>query len=151
MNSLNFEDTVYVMNMRIRMIRDTLRLSTPPGLFLEKTTDDLGFINVVLTFLVRTLKENNGQLSGNGEFDNISDAEWQFNQLLTEVLYDSGSFFPQSAPEIREKILTLRENSNTRRKELFESVQAAAVIAIAAGGQAEPVVSSAELSGLLGA
>jgi hypothetical protein len=133
------------------MIRDTLRLNTPPGLFLEKTMDDLGFINVVLTVLVRTLKESNGQLSGNGEFDNISDAEWQFNQLLTEVLYDSSSFFPQSAPEIREKILTLRENSNTRRKELFESGQAAAVIAIAAGAQAEAVVSSADLSGLLGA
>jgi hypothetical protein len=152
MNSLNFEDTVYVMNMRIRMIRDTLRLSAPPGLFLEKTMDDLGFINVVLTVLVRTLKEKNHHLSGNGEFDNISDAEWQFNQLLTEVLYDSGSFFPQSATEIREKILSLRENSNTRRKELFASGQAASAFAIASGtAQPEPVVSSAELSGLLGA
>jgi hypothetical protein len=147
MNSLNFEDTVFIMNMRIRMIQYTLRLSPPPGLFLETTLNDLAFINVILNFLVRTLKENNSQLSGNGEFDSVSDAEWQFNQLLTEFLYDSGLFASHVNAEIREKILSLRENSNMRRNDLFESGQAAAV---AAGDQAEPVVSFAELNGLLG-
>jgi hypothetical protein len=65
---------------------------------------------------------------------------------LTEFLYDSGLFASHVNAEIREKILSLRDNSNMRRNDLFESGQTSA----ASGDSGEPVVSFAELNGLLG-
>ena len=93
------------------MLRDTLRLSPPPELFLEKSLDDLGFLNDVLAGLC-------DKYNGNGEFDSISDAEWQFNQLLTEFSLDSSPFRVSDFPETFEKITGLRRESDFRRKTL---------------------------------
>ena len=118
------------------MIRDTLRLSPPPELFLEKSLDDLGFLNDILANLT-------DQYNGNGEFDGISDAEWQFNQLLTEFSLDSSPFRVRDFPETWEKITELRRESDSRRKTLENSAIPAET------ARTEPVVSSAELNGLL--
>ncbi|MDR0290803.1 MAG: hypothetical protein LBI06_07705 [Treponema sp.] len=130
--------------MRIRLVRDTLRLNPPPELFLERSMDDLTFVNGVLEILVRTFLENSNRHGGNGEADYISDTEWQFTQLLTEFSLESSPFSAASFPETTQKIAALREASNSRRKTIegfgFPTETA----------QAEPVVSSAELSGLLG-
>jgi hypothetical protein len=45
---INFEDNIFVLNTRIRMIRDSLILDTDPELFLEKTVDDTNFIDLTL-------------------------------------------------------------------------------------------------------
>ena len=123
------------------MIRDTLRLNPPPELFLEKSLDDLGFLNGILTNLAGIIPSD--QYSGNGEFDSISDAEWQFNQLLTEFSLDSSPFRVRDFPETWEKITGFRRESDFRRKTLEESNIPAET------ARTEPVVSSAELNGLL--
>ena len=137
MNSAGFEDSIFIVNMRIRMIRDTLRLNPSPELFLEKCLDDLSFIDRVLTFLA-------GMLTTNEEYIYASDAEWQFSQLLTEFSMESSPFSSNVYIETREKIAVLRETSNERRKTMEESDLPVEM------AKAEPVVSSAELSGLLG-
>ncbi|MCL2127714.1 MAG: hypothetical protein FWH38_05625 [Treponema sp.] len=143
MKSINVEDTIFILNMRIRLIRDTLRLNPPPELFLEKSLDDLVFIDHVLAVLSEAILES-------GNFDNLpasdtaADTEWQFNQLLTEFSLDSSPFSAYSFPEIQVKIAELRDGSNVRRKALEESGSPAEA------ARSEPVVSSAELSGLLG-
>ena len=144
MNRVNFEDTIFILNMRIRMIRDTLRLNPPHELFLEKTLDDLEFINGVMDILVRDSGENGDQIYKNGENVYISDTEWQFSQLLTEVSLNSGLVSVPVYPEIREKIAGLRANSNIRRRLIDESGDPEEI------ARAEPVVSSAEFNGLLG-
>jgi len=144
MDRLNFEDTIFILNMRIRMIRDTLRLTPPPELFLEKSLDDLEFIDSVLEELVRSFTESGSQYDRNGEFEYISDTEWQLSQLLTEFSLESSPFSAQTFPETIEKIAALRSSSNIRRKTLEET---SVPLEIA---HAEPVVSSAELNGLLG-
>jgi hypothetical protein len=143
MNPFNFEDTIFILNMRIRMIRDTLRLSPPPELFLEKSLDDLAFIDGVLEALVRTFLEN-GNHYGNGEADYISDTEWQFIQLLTEFSLESSPFSAGIFPETLEKIAALRRSSDVRRKAVEGSGLPSEI------AQAEPVVTSAEMNGLLG-
>ena len=143
MNPFNFEDTIFILNMRIRMIRDTLRLNPPPELFLEKSLDDLAFIDNVLEALVRTFLEN-GNHYGNGESDYISDTEWQFIQLLTEFSLESSPFSAGIFPETLEKIAVLRRASDVRRKAVEGSGLPSEI------AQAEPVVTSAEMNGLLG-
>jgi len=143
MNPLNFEDTIFILNMRIRMIRDTLRLNPPPELFLEKSLNDLAFIDGVLEALVRTFLEN-GNHYGNDESDYISDTEWQFIQLLTEFTLESSPFSAGIFPETMEKIAALRRSSDVRRKAVEGSGLPSEI------AQAEPVVTSAEMNGLLG-
>jgi hypothetical protein len=145
MNYINFEDVIFILNMRIRMVRDILRLNPPPELFMEKSLDDLIFIDRVLSNLTNRLTDNNDYNGRNIEFDYVSDSEWQFNQLLTEFVLDSGPVSIQAYPEITGKIATLRVASDLRRKSLDESE---APLELA---RSEPVVSSAEMNGLLGA
>ena len=145
MYSASFEDTIFILNIRIRMIKDTLRLNPPPELFLERTLDDLAFIDTTLELLTETLIKNLSQYGGNGEFEYLSDTEWQFSQLLTEFSLESSPFSVTIFPETQKTINMLRENGNVRRKTIAEYTLEAEI------ALAEPVVSSAELSGLLGA
>jgi hypothetical protein len=138
MNTIVVEDTIFIISMRMRMIRDTLRLNPPADLFLEKSLDDLCFINHVLVSLSQTVTETN-----NGFVDYLLDTEWQFSQLLIEFSVDSSPFSIRAFPDTREKIASLRMESDTRRKTLEESF-------VLAGDLAEPVVSSAEMNGLWG-
>jgi len=143
MSRVVFEDTIFILNMRIRMIRDTLRLNPPPELFMEKTLDDLMFIDKLMETFVRE-GEADGQFCKNGEAVYMSDTEWQFSQLLTEFSLGSSPFSVQLFPEIREKIALLRANSENRRKTIDESGDPEEI------ARAEPVVSFAEFNGLLG-
>jgi hypothetical protein len=145
MNYINFEDIIFILNMRIRMVRDILRLNPPPELFMEKSLDDLIFIDHILSDLTNRLTENSDYNGRNIEFDYVSDSEWQFNQLLTEFVLDSGPFSVQTFPEITQRIAALRVASDLRRKSLDESDGTAEL------ARSEPLVSSAEMNGLLGA
>jgi hypothetical protein len=138
MTNIVIEDTIFIIGMRMRMIRDTLRLNPPVDLFLEKSLDDLCFINHVLISLGQMVTETN-----NGFVDYLLDTEWQFSQLLIEFSVDSSPFSIRAFPDTREKIASLRAESDARRKTLEESF-------VLAGDLAEPVVSSAEMNGLWG-
>jgi len=144
MNRVTLEDTVFVLNMRIRMIRDTLHLSPPAELFLEKTMDDLRFTDGVLETFARDLTDNKNGSYHTDDIDFISDTEWQFNQLLTEFALNAGSFSTVTFPEIQDKIAVLRVNSDIRRRVFDETCVPAEMI------RSEPVLSSAEFNGLLG-
>jgi hypothetical protein len=145
MNRLNFEDTIFILNMRIRLLRDTLRLNPPPELFLNKTLDDLEFLDGILGTFTRDLAENGNNNPIAGELaEYITDTEWQFSQLLTEFSINTGSLSVSAFPQIQEKTTVLCVNSNTRRMLIDKSdisTEAA---------QSEPVVTSAEFIGLLG-
>ena len=129
--------------MRIRTIRDTLHLNPPPELFLEKSLDDLTFVDGTLELMVKAILENISQYSGNGELEYISDTEWQFNQVLTEFSLETSPFSANAFPETVPKITAMRASSEARRK-IIEENQPLEII------QSEPVVTSAEMNGLLG-
>jgi hypothetical protein len=139
---INIEDAVFILNMRVRMLRDMLILDPDPEIFLGQALNDLEFIGNALEALTGNLLERR-QFDQNGEYDHISDLEWQFSRLLTEFALDSSPFAASRFPAIQEKIEQLKNGSAAREQALNES---------GAGGeqsQTEPVVSSAELSQLL--
>jgi len=144
MNSVSFEDSVFIINIRLRAIRDTLCLNPPHELFLEKTIDDLVFVDRILAVLSQSLKDSKNQNNGNGEFDYLIDAEWQFSQLLIEFTRDANLPEGQESSEIKDKISALKNNSDLRRKVLDKTFQSVEQV------NTEPVVSSSELSGLFG-
>jgi len=141
---INFEDTLFILNVRIRMIRDLLRLDTDPNAFFRQTMSDLEFINSVLDMLIGQFLENLKFLDREVEADNILDAEWQFSQIINEISGNSSPFSPSVFPDMPAIIAKLRTDSLKRKKSVEESyVPSDNVIA-------EPVVSNAELNGLLG-
>jgi hypothetical protein len=126
------------------MIRDLLRLDTDPSVFYRQTMADLEFISSVLDTLNAKFLENIKFLDREVEADNILDAEWQFSQIVNEISGNSGPFSPSVFPEMPALITKLRTDSQKRKKLVEESyVPTDNVIA-------EPVVSNAELNGLLG-
>lgn len=140
---INFEDNLFLLNGRIRLIRDLLRLDGDPSLFLGKTLDDLRFIDTVLETLTHNLIENTRLFDRELEFDHLSDVEWQHGQLLLEFAGEAGPFPASRFPEIREELARLRERSDGR------SVAVATSAGPAEQVSSEPVVSSLELSELL--
>ncbi|MDR0583471.1 MAG: hypothetical protein LBG57_03875 [Treponema sp.] len=139
---INFEDNLFILNVRIRMIRDLLRLDPDPGLFLERTVDDMEFIDKALEFLTGNLKENTRLFDRDREFDNLSNIEWQFSQLLLEFAKDSSPLSPAKFPQIRDRIFRLKDSGAARRKTIDEAVVPAEQT------RTEPMVSSAELNEL---
>jgi hypothetical protein len=139
---INFEDNIFLLNVRIRMIGDTLALDADPGLFLDKTIDDIEFIDYTLDSLLTILMENSRLLERDEELDNLSSLEWQFSRILSEFFNSAGTISAARLPVIREKIMILRDRGAERRKTIDKGRNDG-------GKAAEPLVSSDELSELL--
>jgi len=145
MNKLiNFEDTIFILNVRIRMIRDLLKLDTDTSIFYSQTIKDLEFINSVLEMLSEKFLVNMKFLDREVEADNILDAEWQFSQVINETTNNSSPFSPDDYPDMPAVIAKLRKGSTFRQRRIEESYVPKD------HSMAEPVVSNAELNGLLG-
>jgi hypothetical protein len=141
---INFEDTIFILNVRIRMIRDLLKLDTDTSLFLKQTMEDIEFINTVLEVLVEKYLTNIKFLDRETEVYNLTDAEWQFNQLLNEISNNNSPFSPAHFAETQILIDKFKKDSGKRQKLINDSYVPAEQ------NVNEPVVSNAELNGLLG-
>ena len=140
---VNFEDNTFILMMRIRMIRDTITLDADPELFLEKTLDDIYFTENTLRILLEYLQDNNYLIEREEYLENFSELEWQFSQVLRELLEHNGNFSIQGIASIREKLNACRNNSLQRRKTADNLSPAAAT------PTNSPIVSSDELTQLL--
>jgi len=141
---INFEDTLFILNVRIRMLRDMMQLDVDADLFYRQSMGDIEFINQCLDALAEKFVANIKFLDRETEADNILDAEWQFGQLLNEMTSNSCPFTAQLFPDMPALIGKLRADSVKRKKLIEESYVPAE------NSTPEPVVSHAELNGLLG-
>jgi len=141
---INFEDTLFILNVRIRMLRDMMQLDIDADLFYRQTMGDIEFISLCLEALTEKFVANIKFLDRETEADNILDAEWQFSQLLNEMSSNSSPFTPSLFPEMPTLIGKLRSDGVKRKKLIEESYVPAE------NSTPEPVVSHAELNGLLG-
>ena len=126
------------------MIRDLMQLDTDAEVFYSQTMGDLEFISSVLDMLAEKFAANIKFLDRETEADNILDAEWQFGQLLNEISSNSSPFTASLFPELPVLTARLRTESIKRKKLIDESYIPAEQ------SMSEPVVSHAELNGLLG-
>ncbi|MDR3333297.1 MAG: hypothetical protein LBT13_00195 [Treponema sp.] len=140
---INFEDNIFILNLRIRLIRDSLALNADPELFLKKIVEDIEFIDIALSRLLDDLVENISFIGRDEQFDNLAEIEWQFSQVLTRFLNSSRNISAAQLPILREKLVFLQNHSAARRKTIDDAESQME------GVYVEPVVSSAELSELL--
>jgi hypothetical protein len=118
---VNFEDNIFIIAARIRGIRDLLILDTDPELFLEKTMDDIAFVDHTLDMLLGNLMANERLLDRNETFVNLADLESQFTQVLAVLQNGSGNISALNFPLIREKIRILQSRSQERQKTIGEN------------------------------
>ena len=140
---VNFEDNIFVLNIRIRMIRDLLILDTDAELFLSKTLDDLDFIHASLESLLSKLKENSRLIERDKQFHNLAETEQRFCEILNELDRGEGNISALHYPDLRERIGFLLDWSQDRQNSIKELiVNSKSLIP-------EPVVSNDELQELL--
>ena len=140
---INFEDNIFILLMRLRIIRDTITLDADPEIFLEKILDDINFTDRVLRILLDYLRENDRLMARDDLLDQVSDIEWQFSQLLRDFLDHEGNISVRNIPSITEKLTLLRNGSLDRRKTAQNLSQSAE------NRTDNSVVSSDEISELL--
>jgi hypothetical protein len=126
------------------MIRDMLLLDAEPGFFLDKTLDDLDFINNILAALLDNLVNNKRYIERDEQFHNLTETEQIYGNLLQEIMDGDGAVSVKKFTVIREHIVLLLMQSQERLKNIesfsFSGTESPSF---------EPVVSSDELNELL--
>lgn len=125
------------------MIRDIITLDADPELFMEKTLDDISFTDHILRNLLGYLQANSRLIEREDLLERLSETEWQFSQVLLDLLEHDGEFSVKEIPTISDKLTNLRKNSQERRK-IAENLRP--IESLVPGS---PVVSTDELTELL--
>ena len=126
------------------MIKDLLLLNTDTASFYSQTMADLEFTGTILEMLTEKFIANLNFLDREMEGENILETEWNLGQILNEISNNSSPFTSSMFPEMPSIVAKLRKESVKRQKLIEESYVSAE------HSMAEPVVSNAELNGLLG-
>jgi len=140
---VNFEDSLFILMMRLRMIQDIITLDADPDFFLEKTLDDVYFTDHILSILLGSLEENHFLIERAEILEHLSDLELQFSRVLQNLLSNDGNISIREIPSLGEKIAACQGSSLERQKLIQELSPAGA------SKSASPIVSSDELTELL--
>ncbi|MCL2093063.1 MAG: hypothetical protein FWH12_02610 [Treponema sp.] len=139
---INIEDSIFILMMRIRVIRDTITLDAEAELFLPKILDDIEFIDQTSRILLDQLSE--GDQGGKDLlFEHLGEMEWQYSQTLSVLMSKGGSLSIRDIPTIKEKLQVFQQSCLERQRRI-ESISPQK-----GDPQSSPVVSSNELNELL--
>jgi hypothetical protein len=140
---INFEDNIFIINVRIRLIQDLQILDADPAMFLDKTMDDVEFIDSALAALLRELKGNSRLIERAEQFYNLSEAERLFASLLDDLYKGESNFSASLTPEMKGKVQLLKGRSQERKASI------GTVVVSGEKAVPEPLVSPDELHELL--
>ena len=140
---VNFEDSLFILMMRLRMIQDIITLDADPDFFLEKTLDDIYFTDHILRVLLGSLQENHFLIERVELLEHLADLELQFSRVLQNLLNHDGNISIRGIPSTAEKISACRDKSLERQRVIEELSPAGASKSVS------PIVSSDELTELL--
>jgi hypothetical protein len=126
------------------MIANTIILDADPDLFLEKTIDDMDFIDTSLGFLLDNLLKNEKLIDRSAQFYNLWETETKFMEILDTINKSQSPISVSEFPIIIEKIDNFRSRSSGRQDVIKDSIDA-----LDDTPQDPNVVSTDELNALL--
>lgn len=141
---INFEDSIFIINTRIRIIRDMIVLDADPELFLEKTLDDVNFIDRTLSILLEQLSANKHFIERTEQFHNLAETERIFGEVLSDQIDGDSAISAGQFPKIRDRLTLLWNHTQERRKTIGNIIDSESE-----GVLIDSLVSSDELSELL--
>jgi hypothetical protein len=98
------------------MLRDIITLDADPELFLEKTLDDIYFIDQTLKTLLGDLERHHQLIERDELLEQLSNAEGQFSQVLKDLSVHEGNLSIRELPSLAEKLTAFRSCSLERQK-----------------------------------
>jgi len=140
---INFEDNIFILMMRLRMIRDIITLDADPELFMEKILDDICFADHTLSILLGYLQDNQRLIELEEIVEHFSELEWQYSLVLKELTDHSGNISIRENPALLEKMTVFRNRSMERRR------TADNLTSVGDSASGSPIVSTDELTELL--
>jgi hypothetical protein len=140
---VNLQDNIFILNSRLKVLRDTLILELDPALFMEKTIEDTEFLDRALETLLEYLQTHERLFERDEVLDYLSDLEWDFSRFLTDLSGSPGNISAVLYPALQERIGLLRARGAARLKIIGEGRKLVAV------PSTESAVSSDELNELL--
>ncbi|MDR0550960.1 MAG: hypothetical protein LBG72_02955 [Spirochaetaceae bacterium] len=142
---LNYEDNIFILNTRVRMLQDMLALDADTGIFMEKTLDDCEFIGKSAGILLQNLITNKQLIERDEQLHNLYEMEMRFSNVLFTMLHGGNVISAKSFPDIEASLNAMSELSAKR----LESIDA--IMKEQPASQVESrAVSKDELSALLG-
>jgi hypothetical protein len=140
---INFGDIIFILNTRIRLIRDLLILDADPDFFLDVTLADVEFIDAALERILRELGENTRLIDRNEQFHDLQETERQFRAVLQDLTKGAEAMSVAFYTALREKSDLIQDHSLERQKIITQSFTHKESLS------SEPIVSSDELTELL--
>jgi hypothetical protein len=102
---VNYEDNMFIINTRIRLLQDIFLLEADSALFFSKTLDELDFINTTLDVLLKDFIENDKLIERYERFRDLLETEWRFVSVLNFLISGQGSladdFYPRLVPKLK--------------------------------------------------
>jgi hypothetical protein len=124
---IHFEDDVFYLNTRLRSLEDMLVLDVDPEFFLQKTLDDVDFIDATLQAVQDALLENERLIEREEQIRNLVETEETFIALIRRLadgrsaisaaLQPFSERFSLLTARTRERARALRVRENDGRKE----------------------------------
>jgi hypothetical protein len=142
--NLNFADNLFILNVKIRAIKDTLALDADPDFFLENICNEIELVSRVSGALLMETKQNVQLVDRSELLYAFFETENRFLAMLASVEQGRACFSFENYPEIESKIIPIRDISRKRKEEILVILQDRE------SRSGDPrVVSSAEMSELL--
>ncbi|MDR2841588.1 MAG: hypothetical protein LBV52_00115 [Spirochaetaceae bacterium] len=140
----NFEDNIFILNTKIRNVSDLLLLDADPGLFLNKTLEDLAFISATINLILDKLVNNKHLISRDEQLHRLYETIEVFLDMLSNMLRGSPCFSVQKYPLIEGTIKSLTSVCKNQLKLIDETA-----VQFDTQSTDQRVVSSDELAELL--
>jgi hypothetical protein len=116
----NYEDNIFILNTRIRMLADMMKLNADPDIFLAKTIEDLDFIAACLNLLQESLSYNKHLISRDTQLHNLDETYERFLDLLNCMTRGTGRFNVINYPYIREPVHETIKRCLSAQKQISE-------------------------------
>jgi hypothetical protein len=121
--NLNYEDNIFILNTRIRMVSDLLFLDADPGLYFDKMVEDLDFIGRTSKILLQSLMENKQLMEWDEQIHNLYDTEERYFEVLSRILSSNASFSINKFPVIAEIVGALAAGCTERQRTIKENME----------------------------
>ncbi|MFQ3548027.1 MAG: hypothetical protein SNJ56_06785 [Termitinemataceae bacterium] len=144
MITIHFEDTLFYINERLRLLEDSLVLDLHPDLFMDTLWHDLECIQNILETLTQILTENDKFVNWEHRLKDTQETEQWFGEIINMLIQGKGTIGAALIP-ISEKLSSYKEASRLRMQRLDNLEQKTPV-----EKDHSIVVSSQELQELLG-
>jgi hypothetical protein len=116
----NYEDNIFILNVRIRMLADMMKLDADPDIFLDKTVEDLDFIAAKLNLLQENLSYNKRLIYRDAQLHNLDETYESFLDLLNDMAQGTGRFNVINYPYTRDTVRELIKRSLDAQKQIAE-------------------------------